>query len=77
MLMVLKWCYKFYGGDSLSRFSVTTPEDLHEWIREESERRGISMNSIVVLALERYRDQGDKSERELLDEILKHVQKIK
>lgn len=39
----------------MGRFSVTIPEDLHNWVSEQAETRGLTMNAIVILALEQYK----------------------
>lgn len=44
---------------ALKRFSVTVAEDMHAWIAEQSEKRGLTMNAIVIFALEMYRKQEE------------------
>ena len=44
---------------ALKRFSVTVSEDMHKWIAEQAEKRGLTMNAVVIFALEMYRKQED------------------
>lgn len=39
---------------ALQRMSIKVSEEMHEWLHEESDRRGLTMNSIIILALENY-----------------------
>lgn len=43
---------------ALKRMSVTVSEELHEWIQSESEKRGLSMNAVIIFALETYYNQS-------------------
>jgi len=43
---------------ALKRMSITVSEELHEWIQNESEKRGLSMNAVVIFALETYYNQS-------------------
>jgi len=38
----------------LQRMSIKVSEEMHQWLQEESSRRGLTMNSIIILALENY-----------------------
>lgn len=40
----------------MGRLSITMPEDVHNWVTEQAEKRGLTMNAIVLLALEQYRE---------------------
>lgn len=40
---------------TLKRISLKVSEDLYNWIREESENEGMTMNSLIVVALKEYR----------------------
>ena len=44
---------------ALKRFSVTVSEDMHAWIAEQAEKRGLTMNAVVIFALEVYRKQEE------------------
>lgn len=39
---------------AIQRMSIKISEEMHDWIRKESDRRGLTMNSIIILALENY-----------------------
>lgn len=41
----------------LKRINVKVSEDMHTWLKAESERRGITMNALVGFALEQYYQQ--------------------
>ena len=56
---------------ALKRFSVTVAEDMHAWIAEQSEKRGLTMNAIVIFALEMYRKQEEVGpQMKVLQELL-------
>ena len=56
---------------ALKRFSVTVSEDMHAWIAEQAEKRGLTMNAVVIFALEMYRKQEDMGPQlHLLQELL-------
>ena len=56
---------------TLKRFNVTLSEDMHTWIAEQSEKRGLTMNAIVIFALEMYRKQEEVSpQMKLIQELL-------
>lgn len=40
----------------MKRFTITLPDDLHEWLTNESKERGIPMNAVSILALESYKN---------------------
>jgi hypothetical protein len=42
---------------ALKRMGIKVSEDMHEWLQESSERRGLTMNAIVIFALENYYNQ--------------------
>ena len=44
---------------ALKRFNVTLSEDMHAWLAEQSEQRGLTMNALVIFALEMYRKQEE------------------
>ena len=44
---------------ALKRFNVTLAEDMHAWLAEQSEKRGLTMNALVIFALEMYRKQEE------------------
>ena len=56
---------------ALKRFSVTVAEDMHAWLAEQSEKRGLTMNALVIFALEMYRKQEEVGpQMKLLQELL-------
>lgn len=38
--------------------SIKISEELHDWIAIEAEKRGLSMNAVVIFALETYYNQN-------------------
>lgn len=34
--------------------SIKVSEDMHEWLKVEAEKRGLTMNAIIIFALENY-----------------------
>jgi len=42
---------------ALKRINVKIAEDMHEWLKGEAEKRGLTMNAIVIFALEQYYQQ--------------------
>lgn len=42
---------------ALKRMSIKVSEDMHEWLKVESEKRGLTMNAIIIFALETYHMQ--------------------
>lgn len=42
---------------ALKRMSIKVSEDMHEWLQSESEKRGLTMNAIMIIALEHYYNQ--------------------
>lgn len=40
----------------MKRFSITVPDDMHNWLTEQSDKRGLAMNAVVILALEQYKE---------------------
>lgn len=56
---------------ALKRFSVTVSEDMHTWIAEQAEKRGLTMNAVVIFALETYRKQEEVGpQMQLLQELI-------
>lgn len=43
--------------EKLKRINVNITEDMHKWLKSESERRGLTMNALVIFALETYHNQ--------------------
>lgn len=41
----------------LKRISLTVAKDMFDWITEESERKNLSKNAFVIIALENYFNQ--------------------
>ncbi|MEK3997381.1 hypothetical protein MKY29_21980 [Psychrobacillus sp. FSL K6-2365] len=40
------------------KMSIKISEDMHEWIAFESEKRGLTMNAVIIFALETYQQQS-------------------
>ena len=47
---------KALGGDymALKRMSIKVSEEMHSWLSVEAEKRGLTMNAIIIFALENY-----------------------
>lgn len=43
---------------ALKRMSIKVSEELYDWIASEGEKRGLSMNAVVIFALETYYNQN-------------------
>ena len=39
---------------ALKRMSIKVSEEMHAWLADEAEKRGLTMNAIVIFALENY-----------------------
>lgn len=37
--------------------NVKISEDMHTWIQQEAEKRGLTMNAVIIFALETYYNQ--------------------
>ena len=48
------------GGDfvALKRMSIKVSEEMHSWLAVEAEKRGLTMNAIIIFALENYYTQS-------------------
>lgn len=44
---------------ALKRMGIKISEEMHEWLMKEAESRGLTMNAVVVFALETYRQQRE------------------
>lgn len=42
---------------ALKRMSIKVSEDMYEWIQSEGEKRGLTMNAVIIFALETYYQQ--------------------
>lgn len=42
---------------TLKRMSIKVSGEMHEWLAGEAEKRGLTMNAIVIFALENYYNQ--------------------
>lgn len=40
------------------KMSIKISEEMHEWIGNEAEKRGLTMNSVIIFALETYQQQS-------------------
>lgn len=72
------WTMDYMNGVivlEMKRMNIRVPSDMHEWVKKQSERRGVTMSAIVIMALENYmmaREMGSNLTR--LEEILKKVE---
>lgn len=61
---------------ALKRMSIKVSEELYNYIAEEAEREGLSMNAVIIFALNNYKTQntvvpGMEVMKKLLNEIEK------
>jgi len=42
---------------ALKRMSIKVSEEMHEWLQQGAEKRGLTMNAVVIFALENYYNQ--------------------
>lgn len=42
---------------TLKRMSIKVSEDMHAWLQQEADKRGLTMNAVVIFALETYYNQ--------------------
>ena len=42
---------------TLKRMSIKVSEDMHTWLQQEADKRGLTMNAVVIFALETYYNQ--------------------
>ena len=42
---------------ALKRMSIKVSEEMYNWISDEAEKRGLTMNAVVIFALETYYNQ--------------------
>lgn len=42
---------------ALKRMSIKVSEDMHAWLQQEADKRGLTMNSVIIFALETYYNQ--------------------
>lgn len=42
---------------ALKRMSIKVSEEMHDWLKVEAEKRGLTMNAIIIFALETYYTQ--------------------
>ena len=41
----------------MKRINVNISDDMHTWLKAESEKRGLTMNALVIFAIETYYTQ--------------------
>lgn len=62
----------------VKRLSIKLPEELHEWLQSDAERRGLTMNAVIIFALESHQMQRqlipNLSELQKLAEIAERAQ---
>lgn len=42
---------------TLKRMSIKVSPDMHEWLQESATKRGLTMNAVIIFALENYYNQ--------------------
>lgn len=42
---------------ALKRMNIKVSEDMHTWLQNEANERGLTMNAVIIFALETYRNQ--------------------
>lgn len=58
----------------LKRLNIRITPEMHEWLAKSADSRGISMNAMVIMALETYIQQ--QTMMPLLPEMLKQIEKM-
>jgi len=56
-MLQLEYITKEVTFMALKRMGIKVPEDMHEWLQESAERRGLTMNAVIIVALENYYNQ--------------------
>ena len=62
---------------ALKRMSIKVSEDMHDWLKVEADKRGLTMNAIIIFALENYYRQTEafpsiQKAMVLMDEVNRH-----
>jgi acetoin utilization deacetylase AcuC-like enzyme len=42
---------------ALKRMNIKVSEDMHAWLQQEANKRGLTMNAVIIFALETYYNQ--------------------
>lgn len=42
---------------AIKRMNIKISEDMHTWIQQEANKRGLTMNAVIIFALETYYNQ--------------------
>lgn len=42
---------------AVKRMNIKISEDMHAWIQQEADKRGLTMNAVIIFALETYYNQ--------------------
>lgn len=42
---------------AVKRMNIKISEDMHTWIQQEADKRGLTMNAVIIFALETYYNQ--------------------
>lgn len=42
-----------------TKFSLRLTEELYEWLKEEAEKKGISINALISFVLSDYKDEQE------------------
>lgn len=43
---------------AVKRMNIKISEDMHTWIQQEADKRGLTMNAVIIFALETYYNQA-------------------
>lgn len=69
-----------FGGDhmALKRMSIKISEDLHNYIHAQAQSEGLSMNAVIIFALNNYRMQNSVFPNiESMNDILGKLENVK
>jgi len=44
---------------ALKRMNIKVAEEMHEWLQKEADKRGLTMNAVIIFALETYQNQRE------------------
>lgn len=44
---------------ALKRMNIKVSEEMHEWLQKEADKRGLTMNAVIIFALETYQNQRE------------------
>lgn len=63
---------------ALKRMSIKVSEELYNYISDEAEREGLSMNAVIIFALNNYKTQNSVGNNvDVMKELLEQLQQVK